>query len=94
MLKCFLPLCVAIVLSGFLSAQKIDPANNPNKKDQYAKSAQQAEQQSQDEMKKQNDDFVHKKKYKGLTKKGKPANTGKAKPESLLLYIDKTRLMV
>ena len=73
---------------AYVRGQNIDPKNNP-KKDQYDKSAKQAEQQSQHEMKKQTEDFTRKKKYKKIVKKGKPGNTGKAKQEPGVIYLDK-----
>ena len=91
--KIILPLLFIFLFIGYAHAQNTAPKSNPDKKDQYDKSAKQAEQQSQDDMKKQNDEFIRKKKYKKLTKKGKPASTGKAKPESLIIYTDKKKLI-
>jgi len=88
-MRTFILLLILVFLStGFVHAQNIDPKNNP-KKDQYDKSAKQAEGQSQDDMKKQTEDFTRKKKYRKIVKKGKPGSTGKAKQEPGLIYLDK-----
>ncbi len=88
-MRIFISVLISVFLTiGFVRAQNIDPKNNP-KKDQYEKSAKQAEQQSQDDMKKQTEDFIHKKKYRKIVKKGKPGNTGKAKVEPGVIYLDK-----
>ncbi|HTA27043.1 MAG TPA: hypothetical protein VK809_04610 [Bacteroidia bacterium] len=88
-MRTFILLLITVFLAiGVASAQNIDPKNNP-KKDQYEKSAKQAEQQSQDDMKKQTEDFTRKKKYRKIVKKGKPGNTGKAKAEPGVIYLDK-----
>ncbi len=84
----FIMLCICSA-----SAQNVDPMNNESHKSQYSKSDKKVEKESQDAMKKQTDDFVRKKKYRKLTRKGKPSNTGKAKPESMILYLDKKELI-
>ncbi|HTB31401.1 MAG TPA: hypothetical protein VK808_05200 [Bacteroidia bacterium] len=91
MRKFIYPLCILFLMAGFADAQNIDPKDNSKKKDQYDESKQKAEQQSQDDMKKQTEDFTRKKKYRKIVKKGKPGSTGKAKPESLILYTDKDK---
>jgi hypothetical protein len=63
-------------------AQTVDPKNDKQHKDQYGVSQEKIEQESQDEMKKQNDEFARKKRYRSLTRKGKAGTAGKARTEN------------